>query len=154
MIFDDIKNIGIYRQINSHMGKVIEWIGNTRLDGLEAKRDYPIDGKNIYAVIQEYDTSHSYEKGFEGHLKYIDIQMILSGAETMEVKLKSGDEKDDVPYDEARDIYKVKTAEEARILVRENKFVIFFPWDLHKPCVSCSYDSMRIRKLLIKISVD
>jgi YhcH/YjgK/YiaL family protein len=136
------------------MGKAIDWIGNTKLENLEVKKEYPIEGRNVYAVIQEYDTFHSYEKGFEGHLKYIDIQMIISGAEVMEVKLKDGDEKEDMPYDENRDIYKIKTAEEAKIIVRENKFAIFFPEDLHKPCVSCSYDAKRIRKLLIKVRID
>ncbi|MDR3079230.1 MAG: YhcH/YjgK/YiaL family protein [Rickettsiales bacterium] len=153
MIFDSIEHIRNYRALGAHMGKAIEWIEGVDLASLEPKREYPLDGRDVYAFLQEYDTFHSYEKNFEGHLRYMDIQWVISGAEVMEVKLKSGDEKEEVPYDETKDIYKVRTAEEARILVREGRFALFFPWDLHKPSLSCSYDSRRVRKIVIKVRV-
>src|SRR5210317_929538 len=43
-----------------------------------------IDGQRVYAIIQSYDTKD--EKAaprFEAHRKYIDIQFLLSGHETM-----------------------------------------------------------------------
>ncbi|MDR1494432.1 MAG: YhcH/YjgK/YiaL family protein [Rickettsiales bacterium] len=154
MIFDDIKNIRKYTTVNSHLGTAIDWIESVRTDDLEVKKEYYLDERNVYAFLQEYNTFHSYEKAFEGHFKYIDVQWVISGEEIMEVKLMSGDEKEDIPYDEKKDIYKIKTADEAKILVRENRFALFFPWDLHKPCVSCSYGGMKVRKVVIKIRVD
>ncbi|MDR2778473.1 MAG: YhcH/YjgK/YiaL family protein, partial [Rickettsiales bacterium] len=121
---------------------------------LETGKKYPIDGDRVYAKIDEYNTFHSYEKNFEGHSRYADIQLMLSGDEIIEVKLKRGDEKEEVPYDEKKDMYKVKTYDSARILLRENEFAVFFPQDLHKPCISTSYRSEKVRKLVIKVLID
>ncbi|MDR2077574.1 MAG: YhcH/YjgK/YiaL family protein, partial [Rickettsiales bacterium] len=57
-------------------------------------------------------------------------------------------------YDENRDIYKIKTYESAKILVRENEFAIFFPQDLHKPCINPSYRSEKVRKLVLKVRIE
>ena len=44
---------------------------------------YEIDGKNVFASVQEYDTKPENEKRFELHKDYIDVQYIVSGEEIM-----------------------------------------------------------------------
>ena len=93
MIFDDINNLSLYVGINPKFEKALQWIRKTNLNELKIGEKYYIDETNIYANVSEYNTSYSYEKIFEGHLKYIDLQIILDEAEIMEVAQKTGSEK-------------------------------------------------------------
>ena len=44
-----------------------------------------IDGTKIYASVSEYTTKEYEDAKFEGHRKYIDIQYIVSGTESIEM---------------------------------------------------------------------
>lgn len=151
MIFDNISNIDLYKGISPRFEKAIEWVKKTNLNELKIGEKYYIDGTDIYANVSEYDTYYSYEKTFEGHLKYIDLQLILDGAEIMEAAQKTGNEKITEEYSNTKERFKVQTEANAKVLVKKNEFTIFFPQDLHKPCINYSYKSDKVRKLVIKI---
>ncbi len=151
MIFDNINNLSLYVGINPKFEKALQWIRKTNLNELKIGEKYYIDETNIYANVSEYNTSYSYEKTFEGHLKYIDLQIILDGAEIMEVAQKTGSEKITEEYSENKERFKVQTEADAKILVKKGEFVIFFPQDLHKPCINYSYKNDKVKKIVIKI---
>ena len=78
MIKDKIENAHIYYNISENLEKGFEWIINTDLKTAKDWRYY-IDGENIYANVQSYETKD--DAPFEGHRKYIDIQYMISGVE-------------------------------------------------------------------------
>lgn len=151
MIFDKLSNINTYVDLHPRFSKVFEWLKNTNLNELLIGEKYFIENENIFATLSEYETFPSYKKTFEGHYKYIDIQLILSGAEIMEVSMIKNDMEKDIEYSEEKERYKVKTEADAKVLVKENEFTIFFPQDLHKPCINYSYKSEKVKKLVIKV---
>jgi len=99
MIFDNIKNISQYLNLDENLKKGFDFILKNDLKSFENGK-YQINGEKIYANIQEYETKAN--GLFEAHRKYIDIQYIVNGFEKIEVcEVSELDEK--IPYDEKKD---------------------------------------------------
>lgn len=83
----------------------------------------------------------------EAHLKHIDIQVPISGAETYgwidRGRLKNG-----LGYDEKRDIEFFDCEPETWLDINIGEFVLFFPNDAHAPLVG---SGQTIRKAVFKI---
>lgn len=76
MIYDKIENIDLYKLDKN----AVEFIKNLTPD-IECKKH--IITENVYANVEEYKTK---EQGFfEAHKNYIDIQILLSGEETLNI---------------------------------------------------------------------
>ena len=113
---------------------------------------YEIDGKNLYAMVQEYNTKATTEGRFEAHRKYADIQYVISGMEIMEyVHLAKVD--DDTDYDGDKDIVFFKYDDPAtNVVVSDGDFAVFMPEDVHKPGMKIK-ESAPVKKILIKIHI-
>ena len=105
----------------------------------------------FYNVI-EYDTTNEADKPFESHKKYVDIQLLLSGEEIMQVVdtsrliLK-------VPYDSTKDCSLFNpAASPASIVLRPNSIIILFPKDAHRS-MALNGVVVRVKKLVGKIAV-
>lgn len=110
---------------------------------------YPIDGNDMYASISEYVTKNDGQ--LEGHLEYIDIQYIVSGSEIIGYA-KKGNQPEAIPYSNERDIAFYEGDYEP-INVNAGEFVIFFPDDLHLPCLKCDKPSV-VKKVVVKVRVN
>ncbi len=66
--------------LDERMETALKYIENTDLNALENGR-YEIDGDNIYAIVQDYQTKSQSEGKWEAHKKYIDIQCVIKGKE-------------------------------------------------------------------------
>ncbi len=150
MIFDKLENIHTYANIHPRFKVAFDWLKTADINAMITDEKVFIDERNIYAVINEYETTPAYKVNFEGHKKYADVQIILEGAELMEVAFLNGTEEEVSPYNE-KDKYKVKAQADTEVIVKANEFAVFFPNDLHKPCVNPGYNPSKIKKLLIKV---
>lgn len=105
-----------------------------------------------YAMEQAYLTKARSAGRFESHLQYIDIQVIVDGAEIMavtDVKHCSVSEnltpgKDLIFY---RDV-----AEASSLHLRVGEAAVFFPADAHMPCLLVGKPAI-VRKTVVKIPV-
>lgn len=129
-----------------------DWIKNTDLDKLEAGT-YEIKGRDVYAMIQLYDSFDSSERRFESHKKYADVQMVVRGMEKMLV-IEGVDNLGPVvePYNEEKDItfYSSDIAKASEIEMSERLAVVLFPEDGHMPCIRYE-ESESIKKLVVKV---
>src|SRR3970040_758749 len=82
MIIDKIENANIYKNFGERINKAFDFIENTDLKNLNPGK-YEIEGKNIFALISEYQTKPESEGKLEAHRKYIDVQYVISGEERM-----------------------------------------------------------------------
>ena len=101
MIYDVFENAGLYFDKNRQLGKAIDFAAG--FDKSQPDGRYDVDGDNIYAIVMTYETKTVEELKFEGHKKYIDIQLLLNGQEYMDVSL----DKDlvvDTPYSRQNDV--------------------------------------------------
>jgi len=110
---------------------------------------YEIDGKNIYAMVQAYDTKPVAEKKFEIHKDYIDIQYIISGEELMGYEsldklTPMGDYKPDAQLFFMNEEYD-------KINLGAGELVVFFPNEPHAPGVAVNDVPSAVRKIVVKI---
>lgn len=148
MIVDDLKNFNKYINLNPGFKKVAEFISTHNLLALEPGH-HEIDGDNIYVNIDEYTTKTGTIP--EAHRKYIDIQIVLKGYEKIGYAPLKDAILTAIDYDEERDIeflYANCVYHKATV----GKFFIFFPQDIHQPCITDEKES-KIKKAVFKIKL-
>lgn len=151
MIADDMKNWMIYKEINPAFIKAFNFLEDIKINSLPYGIHF-IDGNKIYATISSYNTLPVFERKWESHKKYIDIQYIIEGIEYIgycpiketQNPEEYSNEKDVIIYNDS--------AESSLIELKEKQFAIFFPEDAHKP--GCYKDkSDKVRKIVIKVLI-
>jgi len=105
-----------------------------------------------YAIFSNYTTVDRATKEYESHIKYIDVQMLLSGSEYIEVApvdaLKVSKE-----YSEEKDVmFFSNEVEGDNILLEPMKPVLLFPETGHMPGV-ISGKACEVKKVVVKIPV-
>ena len=80
MIIDLLANAHLYYNQGPLFKKAFEYLANTDFSKVE-KGKYELDGANLFAIVNEYDTISADNEQMESHKKYIDIQYIVAGAE-------------------------------------------------------------------------
>lgn len=114
---------------------------------------YELDGRDLYASVQEYETKPVEAGVFEAHERYIDIQYLLSGVERMDVADLAGTVPK-APYDGERDVVFLEDPDRVSTLaVPAGSFAVFFPSDAHKPGLSADGAPLGVRKIVVKIRV-
>ncbi|WP_165452145.1 YhcH/YjgK/YiaL family protein [Paenibacillus thalictri] len=153
VIFTDIES---YRQEKSlypkPVAQALDWLAQQDLAALKPGT-YEVNGKELFAMVQEAVTAPKAERKPEHHFKYVDLQYLLEGEEVMYVgrpprdgraPLEENREKDIVFYDEA--------ADELPIYLKPHQFVLLYPTDLHRP--NCTESEIRTnRKVVFKIAL-
>ena len=148
MILDTLDNYHLYQSINERIAKGFEFLHNTDLDAIPSGK-HDIDGDTIFALVQEYQTKPLAECKLESHKKYIDIQYVIRGEEFMGITTKNNQNILEVNEEKDYTFYEGTTS-----LVRVSKgmFTIFFPDDLHQPCVQTESVS-EVKKVVIKVLI-
>ena len=149
MILDNIKNYKKYESLNRNFEKAFEFLKRGDLGSLAIGK-YEIDGENVFAMVQEYETKDLENAKYEAHKKYIDIQYLIKGTENMGYvsidKLEVSS-----PYSEESD-FMLFTGEPRLILLNEEEFFIFFPEDGHMPGIFVKEKS-KVKKVVVKVRV-
>ncbi len=117
--------------------------------------EHEIKGKQIYAKVTEYETEPKEQRRPESHEKYIDIQYICSGEEMITSAPIAGIGEIDEDCLHERDILFYKNvAAETQVILTQGMFAVFFPWDVHRANCNTSEQPNKIKKILLKISMD
>lgn len=114
-----------------------------------------IQGDDLFAGIDCYDTKAREAAKLETHRKYIDIQVLLSGTEVIEIFPKHELSVSE-PYDLSRDaeFYQVPPKAHAKVTLKPGQFLVFFPDDAHMPCLMAGDSPEPVKKVVVKVAVD
>ncbi|MBF0558290.1 MAG: YhcH/YjgK/YiaL family protein [Nitrospirae bacterium] len=112
-----------------------------------------IDGENVFAIVQRYETISSDIVKFECHKKYIDVQYVVSGEEIIgwapaeQMTIKGN-------YDPDKDICFGTVARELMtpVYLAAGQLAALFPEDGHAPRLAAHAPSS-VLKIVIKVSV-
>lgn len=148
MVFDHINNSSRYDDLSENIAKALFYMRSTDLQSLRKGR-HDISGDDVFCIVDEYKTKLQDKGALEAHLKYIDIQAVISGNEFIGYELLS-DQKIIRPYDEAND-YTLYKGEPSFIKLEPDSFAILFPNDLHMPGVN--EHGCDVKKLVIKVMI-
>jgi len=149
MIIDTIANAGKYFSAHPLFAKAFEFINATDLlNAPDGKSDIEEGLKAIFSNSPGKTKEASLSK-FECHDKNIDIQLCISGVETICWKPR---EKCVIPngdYNSEKDVRFYSDAPDTSFQLTDGQFAIFFPEDVHAPMIG----EGEIRKLVIKVKI-
>lgn len=149
MIADLLCNADLYKNLQAGIRRGLEYLTSTDFTAIEPGR-HEIDGQNIYAMVQDYEPKQPENAYWEAHRRYIDIQYVAEGiesigyapTETLQVTH---------PYDSEKDAVFLK-GEGSLLTAAKGTFFIFFPQDAHMP--GLTFDTVAsVRKAVIKILI-
>jgi biofilm protein TabA len=155
MIVSDLTNWEYEKEaFPTALRKGIEYLRDTDLQHLQPGK-YEIDGEDMFVMIQEAETALKSERKFESHIKYIDIQYLISGEEEIiGYARKSSGNVITVNELETNDYALYEAAEgEMDLLLKPGMFAVFFPSDLHRPVCSSKTVGTKIKKAVIKVNI-
>ena len=154
MIVDTLANRGHYRVLGPRIQAALDYLAATDFSQL-APGSYELDGKKLFAIINDYHTKPRETEPFEVHRRYLDVQYVVSGEEEFGY-LPLGAQTPNRPYHEAHDYaefdYQSNSQAAAFIPLKAGMFAIFFPGDMHMPGTLAK--AVAVRKVVVKVLLD
>ena len=150
MLIDDLHHASKYYSLSPQVAMALQWLEhhsknlNTMLDGR-----YDIDGDDVYAIVNSYDTKPVGDCGWEAHIRYCDIHYSVSGSERIGYAHQSHMLETQV-YNPDKD-YALYVGTGDWITVRENSFCLLLPEDIHAPGAMTGEHSTHLKKVVIKL---
>jgi len=154
MIWGDIgsEEAGEWSALHPVLGEALRRLRHTDLKALDPGK-YEWDGDRMFLLVQRPQTAPKADRRPESHRRYADIQLLIEGREwigcarrtdrsvVIEDELETNDY---ALYEDPED--------EIGLAMRPGSFAIFFPSDLHRPCV-CVDAPESIKKAVVKIDL-
>jgi len=150
MIYGKIEELPFYDLlVPGALKKIADYLKN--FDPATPDGRHDLLGDQLYVSLQSYTTRELNPEKLEAHRRYLDVQLLLAGEETITVSPLS-ENPVVVPYKEEKDVLFARLeAPAAKIELVPGVFVLLFPEDAHLPCVG---DGRPVRKAVFKISTD
>ena len=149
MILDLLVNTGLYASISENLKIGFNFLKNTDLENLEIGR-YEIDGKNVFALVSEYESKKPEDCRPEAHQIYADIQYIVSGREAIGFAPLGG-QTITSEYNPDKDIA-FFSGETTPLILEAGMFAVFFPQDVHRPCMQINGPE-KVKKVVVKVRI-
>ena len=151
VIFDILPNLKKYKSI-PYVDEIAEFLSSNDLVSLE-EGDIPIKGDDLFVKVLSYVPNPEEENNFETHRDYMDVQVVVQGVEKMQVVAPENlEEKVEVEMDGDFQFFKA-SQQISDLIVKNNKFVVFFPGEPHRP--GCRYLDLNqtVKKIVFKVRI-
>lgn len=150
MVIDHLTNCKRYEHLHKGITKAFAYLNNTDLNRIEIGK-HEIDGKDVFAIVQEYKTLDAADEQMEAHRKYIDVQYVIQGEELVGHAFL-GSQLLSKEYSEEEDFLLVPDVPDFFTCFRAGMFMIFFPTDLHMPCIKVN-EAAGVKKVVVKVKI-
>lgn len=152
MIKDSLTNCSLYFGVHKNFEKAFNFIKKVIIESLPVG-SYEIDGKDVYAMVQEYNTKLENEAKNEGHKNYVDIQFVVFGKEMIEV-IDISKVNSKVDYNPEKDVqFYFDGVDATKCILCDGEYVILFPHDIHKPGMAIREIQSPVKKVVVKVKV-
>ncbi|MDD4993014.1 MAG: YhcH/YjgK/YiaL family protein [Paludibacter sp.] len=148
MILDSLKNAGLYESIHPRFKQAFDYLCSNDLLTLPFGK-VELDGKNLFVNVVNAEGRTTETARMETHINYIDIQVPVTGAETM--GWLAGAELSEItdPYNTDKDVSFFADKASNFIVVQPFEFAVFFPTDGHQPQI---FEGVQ-KKIIVKVRV-
>jgi YhcH/YjgK/YiaL family protein len=146
MVADHISRAERYAVLHPAFRDAFAFISRPDLAALPAGT-HEIDGRRVYALVQDYQTKPEAEGQWEAHRRYIDLQYVVSGVERFGCaparRLAAG------PYVEESDMER-PVGDGEFLTLRAGEFMVLWPGEAHMPGMADG-EPADVRKIVVKI---
>jgi biofilm protein TabA len=148
MIVDQLSASAAYESLHPLFPRAFAYLRSFDVKAEDGK--YELQGQDLVAIVQRYQTAPSADKLWEAHLTYGDIQVVYQGLEIC----GHADQQTLVvtkPYIAEKDVEKYATpsSPSALLTLGRGNFAVFYPQDGHQPGVQIGAPG-EILKVVIK----
>ncbi len=147
MILDTLGNAAKYAGLKIGLSEAFGFLDQPGLADLPDGK-YEIFGDRVYAIIAHENGRCVSDGELEGHRKYIDIQYVISGGESMGWSPREG-LVNSTEYDAEKDLEFFEGEPESIVRVPPGSFIVFLPTDAHLPLIGDG----PIHKVVVKVAV-
>ncbi len=149
MILDCLPQWRRYATTLPGLAKAFEYLQT--LDAGCPNGRYELDGDRMYCLVQRYRTKPREQAAFEAHRKYVDVQFMLAGRETILWAPLAALTTVTQPYDSSRDIgFFAPVTGVTPVQLGVQQFAILFPEDGHAPGVEAD-GAVEVVKAVVKV---
>lgn len=149
MIIDNLKNAKLYYNLGERIEKAFKYLQENDFSKLEPG-NYMVDGNNVFALVLEYESNAMDTGKWESHRKYIDIQYLVEGIESIGYAFNE-DMKVIQEYNEEKDFLFLE-GKGSFFTLKSGMFAIFAPDDTHMGGIAID-KSQPIKKVVVKVLV-
>jgi len=148
MILDRLENAARYAGFKPGISEGFGFLDQPGVAELEPGK-YEISGDLVFAIVEKNEGRNVDDGKLEAHRRYLDIQFIISGDESMGWSPLS-DLTGSEGYDAARDLEFFTDDPKSVVNVPPGCFSIFLPTDAHLPGIG----NGPIHKIVVKVAMD
>ena len=149
MIVDCLSQAPLYYGLGSRIKQALLFLQSEDL-ARKAPGRYELDGENLFALIQQYETKPLSAGNWEAHRRYTDVQYVAEGTELMGF----------APLGRLQITREYQAAEDCLWLagsgdfltVHAGMFVIFSPCDAHMPGLVAASRPQQVKKVVVKVA--
>jgi len=149
MILDTLPQWRRYETLSPRFAAAFDFL--TRVDPTATIGRHEIAGDDVFALVQRHATSPYEGRLFEAHRKYIDVQYIVAGEETLYYAPLASLTEVTMPFSAEKDAGLWKPGPKVvPIWLRAGDFVILYPEDGHAPSC-CVGAPAEVLKVVVKV---
>jgi YhcH/YjgK/YiaL family protein len=148
MIFDTVANLKLYEPLIPGLKKAGEILDSGELL-TQAPGQYSTGDPKVRYNLQSYTTKTEKPELYEVHQKEIDVQVVLRGAEKMQL-IRREPVSVSTEYDPDKDFSLVTGTREISCHAAAGNFGIFFPGEPHAPAI-IDGEPQEVLKVVFKI---
>lgn len=149
MIIDTLANATKYSSLNPLFAQAFDYINQNDIANLPDGTTQIAEGLKMIVNKGNGKTSEASLAKFECHDKNIDIQICVTGVETMAWKPREKCEVPNGDYNPDKDVRFFSDKPDMFFQLTNNQFVIFYPEDVHAPMIG----EGEIKKIVIKVKI-
>lgn len=148
MILDTVGESADYYKMHPLFGQAFDFLQRSNFSEMDPGKYVLVEGKLI-ATLMDVEGKQSKDAKLEAHKRFIDIQLVVKGCETLGWSPLASCAHEVAPYDSEKDIVFFSDPASTYIEVHPGECVIFYPNDCHAPCIGDG----PIRKVVVKVLV-
>ncbi|MEZ6138651.1 MAG: YhcH/YjgK/YiaL family protein [Pirellulaceae bacterium] len=149
MIVARLEDAGRYAALHPLFARGFEFLQRDDLRDLPDGR-HEIDSERVFAIIARGIGRGQADSPLEYHRRYIDIQYVISGVDSMGWLPASECRRHQFDYDGEKDLGFFADRPPTWVRVPSGCFTVFYPEDAHAPLGG----SGPLHKVVVKVSVD
>ncbi len=149
MIVDLLDNDAVYAASGDSLRRAFDFLAAADFPAMASGR-HDIDGERVFALVQRYETKPGDTCVWEAHRRYIDVQFLAQGIETVGYA-PIGTLRTTKPYTAEGDCELFAGAGD-HLTLRAGMFAVFFPADAHMPCMTAGSPT-QVLKVVVKVAV-